>query len=321
MAIFNVTPSHTGYEGDVGDINPLNKVVYVAASGGNDNATGEDPTAPLATLLQGVTNALAGGTIVLGPGTHSVDVSATLDMLANQTVIGAQPSYGGKPSSIITGVGDDAVMVILVDVSGVVFKNLTFLQLAGAGTLLQAVAIGETTAVNSCTFSECTFDLNQVAAATIGIASVDATNATKNLTIDRCSFIEADTTSGGSYYIKIGAKGAPHCRVTKCIFHLAAADASTRGIHMVDPAGSVTSYGVYFADNDFVGPFDAAADGIGIELDSSGEELETVGIITRNYIAGSAANPITKDQGGVSTQMGNFRADGSGGAATFDSTT
>ncbi len=319
MAIINTSKSL--YGGDIGDVNPLNKVVYVAASGGDDNAAGTDPDIPLATFLQGVTNAAAGGTIVLGPGTHSVDVSATLDMLANQTVIGAIDSAGGKPSSIITGDADDAVMTVLVDVDGVVFKNVTFLQRTGSSTLIQAVAIGETAAVNGVTFSGCYFDLNQVAQACIGIACVDGTNAVKALSVLDCYFIEADTTSGGSFYIKIGAKGAPHMVVKRCTFHLAAADASTRGIHMVDPAGSVTSYGITITDNDFVGPFDAAADGIGIELDSGSEELEWVGVIARNYFAGAAANPITKDSGGVSTQIGNLRADGSGAAATFDSTT
>ncbi len=320
MAITNLGPT-VDYEGDVGDVNPMNKVVYVAVSGGDDNASGEDPNVPLATLLQGITNAAAGGTIILGPGTHSVDVSlGTLKPLANQTITGACPSYGGYPNSLITGVGDDAVMVVIVDVDGVVFRNLTFFQLAGTSTLTTAVALGEGAAIDGATFSNCYFDFNQVNDATIGISCVDGTNAVKHLSVLDCHFVEMDETAGGQNGIRIGPKGAPGLYVKGCTFNLAAADASARGVYFEDPAGSVTSYGAAIVDNDFIGPFDAAADMVGIELASAAEDTEFVGIMARNYFAAGAANPITKDQGSAH-QMGNLRADASGGAVTFDSST
>ena len=127
-----------------GGINPLGSVYYVAASGGSDSATGNglDPNEPLATIAAAISNGSVGDTIVLGPGTHSVDVSAAaLAPKADQRFVAAIAPHGGKPSTIITHDADDGANLVAIDVDGVVFEGIEFLMVAGGSTALVLIDI------------------------------------------------------------------------------------------------------------------------------------------------------------------------------------
>ena len=301
-----------------GGINPFGSVYYVAASGGSDSATGNglDPNEPLATIKQGITNAGAGDTIVLGPGTHSVDVSdAALIPLTDQRFVAAIAPHGGKPSTIITADADDGADLILIDVDGVVFEGIEFLQVATGGTALRLIAVSQTTAVSGLTIKDCWFNLAGVdgAAGMRALAINDATNATTGVSITGCSFINATGTTAQVSYIEIGIGGLLSSVIEHCRFELKSADPDCYGIHFIDNAASANkSYGTIIRYNSFIGPLDAGADGIGIFF-AGITELEIIAMIHSNHFAYTVVTPVTVDKmnkGVVNNYVGD---DGTGG--------
>ena len=284
-----------------GGINPLGSVYYVAASGGNDSATGNglDPNEPLATIAQAITNSSAGDTIVLGPGTHSVDVSAAaLSPKANTRFVTAVAPKGGKPTTIITHDADDGADLVLLDVDGVVFEGIEFLLVAGGTTALRTVAISQTTAVVGAHFIDCWFDLNDVNVSNIfAIAINDATNATTGVVIKNCRFHGGSGTVGQVSYIQIGVGGLLQSLIEDCVFELESADADCYGLDFLDNAAAANkSYANIIRRNSFIGPLDAGEDGVGIFFAAAMTELEILSLVSENYFAYCSVTPITIDK-------------------------
>ena len=279
-------------------INPLGSVWYVAASGGNDSSAGTDPTEPLATIAQAISNASAGDTIVLGPGTHSVDVSAAaLIPKADLKFVAAIPPHGGKPSTIITHDADDGADLITVDVDGVVYEGIEFLMVAGGTTAIRLLSLAQTTAINGIVFRDCWFNLNSVDAANVkAIAADDATNAVTGLVLKNCRFIGGDATTNQAVYVNVGVGGIPNALIEDNIFILESADGDAKALLFGDPGAAAKCYGMVIRNNDFIGPSDGGGDAVPIEFNAGMTEDEIVGIIRTNYFAECSATPITQDK-------------------------
>ncbi|MAF24328.1 hypothetical protein CL634_01895 [bacterium] len=301
-----------------GGINPLGSVYYVAASGGNDSATGGglDPNEPLATIAQGITNGSAGDTIVLGPGTHSVDVSAAaLIPLTDMRFVAAIAPKGGKPSTIVTADADDGVNLVEIDVDGVVFEGIEFLLVAGGTTALKLLSVAQTTAVNGLTLKDCWFNLNSVDAASVmAIAANDATNAITGLVVKNCRFTGGDGTTGQISYVQVGVGGLLKSVVEECTFELESADADCYGLDFLDNAAAANkSYGTVIRNNSFFGPLDGGEDGVGIFFAAAMTEKEIIALIHNNYFSYCSATPVTVDKmnkGVVNNYVGDNTAGG-----------
>lgn len=282
-----------------GGINPFGSVYYVAASGGSDSATGGglDPNEPLATIAQAISNASVADTIVLGPGTHSVDVSAAaLAPLADQRFVAAIAPHGGKPSTIITADADDGADVILIDVDGVVFEGIEFLQVATGGTAVRLIAVSQSNAVNGLTLKDCWINLNDVdASSQIAIAINDASNATTGVSITGCRFVGGLSTSQPNY-IQVGVGGLLSSNIEYNTFELKAAAGDCYGIHFLDNAAAANkSYGTVIRYNSVLGPLDAGDDGILVFINSNLTRDEIIALVHSNY-CGRCAAPITIDK-------------------------
>ena len=279
--------------------NPFGVTWYVAASGGNDSFSGKSPTEAFATIAAAITAGSAGDVFILGPGTHSVDVStAALVPLADMHFKGAIPTNGGKPSTIITHDADDGADLCTVDVDGVVFEDVEFLLVAGGTTALRTMAVSQTTAVTGLTFKNCWFNLNSVdAASVIALAVNDATNATTGLVVTGCRFTGGDGTTGQISYIQIGIGGLLKSVIERNVFELESADADCYGVDFLDNAAAANKgYATVIRDNDFFGPLDAGCDGIGIFIAAALTELEILAMARTNYFAFCNAPPITIDK-------------------------
>jgi hypothetical protein len=280
-----------------GGANPFGNVWFVAASGGSDNNPGDGANVPLATIAKAIEKGAAADTIVLGPGTHSVDVSAAaLIPLADMQFIAAIPPRGGKPSTIITHDADDGADLVTIDVDGVGFHGIEFLMVAGGTTAIRTVSVSQTTAVNGLVFEDCWFNQNSVDAASCeSIAVDDATNATTGMVLKNCRFIGGDATTNVGVYIRVGAPGIPTALIEDCVFECNSADGDMKAFLFADPAASGKSYGMTIRNCDFIGPADGGGDAVPIEFNASMTEDEIVGIIRTNYFSNCTAS-ITIDK-------------------------
>ena len=278
--------------------NPFGTTWFVDSALGVDTNPGKTPAGCVLTVARAITLSAAGDTIVLSPGTHSVDVSAAaLAPKADTRIVGAIPSYGGMPSTVLTHDADDGADLVLIDVDGVVFEDIKFLLIAGGSTALRTMAVAQTTAVNGLAFRNCWFDVNSVdAAGVLAIAANDATNATIGMSVSGCRFIGGDGTTGQISYIQIGAGGTPDLLVEDNVFVLESADADCYGVDFLDPVGTGKSYAFVIRNNDFIGPTDAGEDGLGVFIASATTETELIGIIRTNYFAYCALDAVTQDE-------------------------
>lgn len=279
-------------------INPLGDTWFVAASGGGDgsgNSGGAD--APFATIAYAISRASAGDTIVLGPGTHSVDVSdSALIPKANLQFVAAIPPMGGKPSTIITHDADDGANLIALDVSGVGFYGIEFLLVEGGTTALTLFDVSQTTAVSGLIFQDCWFNLNSVDASGVtGLTIDDATNATTGMTMKNCRFTGGDATTNQAIYISVGVGGIPDALIENCVFKLESADGDAKALSFGDPGAGGKCYAMTIRNNDFIGPSDKGADAVPIGFNASMTEDEIVGIIRTNFFSNCSATPITQD--------------------------
>lgn len=281
-----------------GSTNAFGATYFVDAANGSDTLSGHTVQDAMATIASAITASQAGDTLILSPGTHSVDVSvAALAPKADTRIVGAIPSFGGMPSTVITHDADDGADLILVDVDGVVFQDIKFLMVAGASAALRTVAVAQTTAVNGLSFVDCWFDQNSVdISGVLSIAVNDATNATVGLVVKNCRFLGGDATSNQPSYIQIGAGGTPDLLIEDCVFVLEAAGANCYGVDFLDPVGTGKSYGFVIRNNDFIGPTDAGEDGLGVFFASATTETELIGIIRTNYFAYCALDAVTQDE-------------------------
>lgn len=308
-------------QGIRGGINPMGSVYYVAASGGNDAATGGglDPSEPLATIAQAITNASAGDTVALGPGTHSVDVSASaLVPKANLRFVSTVPSHGGRPTTIITGDADDGADLVTIDVDGVSFENVRFLLVAGGTTALRLVDVAQTTAVSGLSFIGCEFDLNDVDAS--GVTSInidDATNATTGLLIKGCRFRGATATTAQAIHIDVGVGGIPSALIEGNIFECGSDDGDALAVNFGDPGAGDKSYGWTFRDNDVIGPMDYGNDGAPVVFAGAMTEGQIIGIVRGNHFSCCSATPITQDKANNSL-INNYVGDAATGGTLVD---
>jgi hypothetical protein len=281
-----------------GGLNPFGDTWFVAASGGSDGNKGTDTSRPFATIAKAISKGAVGDNIILGPGTHSVDVSsAALTPLADMQFIAAIPPMGGKPSTIITHDADDGANLVAVDVDGVGFHGIEFLLVAGGTTALTLFDVAQTTAVNGMVFNECWFNLNSVDASGVTALTVDdATNATTGAVFRNCRFVGGDATTNQAVYVDVGVGGVPGCLFEGNVFELESADADCLAFNFADPGAAGKSYALTVRNNDFIGPKDGGGDGIPIVFAAGMTEDEIVPIFRTNFFSGTAATPITQDK-------------------------
>jgi hypothetical protein len=281
---------------NIAGINPLGTVIFVAASGGSDANAGTSPNLPMATIAAAITAAGAGGTIVLGPGTHTSDVSAGgLVPLANQQFVSAIPSFGGAPRAVITNDLDDGANIVVVDVDGTVWKDIEFRNVTAATACITQLTISQTTAVRGIHFDSCWFNQNALDGAMISVNMNDATNATTGAVFRNCRFVGATGTTSVVKYMQVGVGGAPSLLVEKCIFQCQSNDNDARAIDFLDPGTSVKSYGIVIRDNCFIGPSDNGLDAVPLQFAAAMTEGEIIGIITGNRFSNCATPPIPID--------------------------
>lgn len=280
-------------------LNPFGNTWFVAASGGCDGrGHGTMATRPFATIANAISEGSAGDTIVLGPGTHSVDVSVSaLVPKADMQFIAAIPPMGGKPSTIVTHDADDGVTLVDLDVDGTGWHGIEFLMVAGGTTAIDLFDVAQTTAVSGLVFQDCWFNLNSVDNAGVvrAIALDDATNATTGLVIKNCRFLGGDATTGVSQYIVTGKGGFPDALIEDCVFLMQSDDADAVGIVIGDAEAVDKNYGTVIRNNDFIGAMDGNADSVGIAFGGI-TELEMVFMIRTNYFAYCTAQCITFDK-------------------------
>ena len=282
----------------VGSVNPFGDTWFVAVTGGSDGNKGTDTKRPFSTIAKAIAVAAAGDTVILSPGTHSVDVSsAALIPLADMQFIASIPARGGKPSTIITHDADDGANLITLDVDGVGFYGIEFLLVAGGTTALTLFDVAQTTAVNGLVFKDYWFDLNSVDAAGVtGLTIDDATNATTGMVMQNCRFTGADATTNQAIYIGIGAPGIPDALLEANVFKLESADGDALALNFGDPGAAGKSYAMTIRNNDFIGPQDGGGDAAPIVFAAAGTEDEIVGIIRTNFFSNCSATPITQDE-------------------------
>ena len=272
---------------------------YVDVTNGNNNNQGQDPKSAFATLAQARSSSAAGDTIVIAPGTYPIDVSAaSLAPKANQKWMAANPARGGATSVIIVADADDSANApVAVDVNNVHFEGIEFKLVAGGTTALFCLDTAQTSAVRGLSFDDCWFNLNSVdAAGVIACRFNDATNAITGLSLKRCRFVGGDGTTGQVSYIQIGVGGLPDGRIEQNTFVLESADGDCYGLDFLDPGATAKSYALVVKNNDFVGPKDAGADGVGIFFAAAMTETEIVALIHDNHFAYCSATPITIDK-------------------------
>ena len=283
-----------------GSVNPFGDVWFVAASGGIDSTTGGVDTAhPLATIKKAIANGAAGDTIILSPGTHSVDVSAAaLIPLADMQFIAAIPPLGGKPSTIITHDADDGADLVVIDVDGTGWYGIEFLHVAGASTAVRCMYVSQTTAVNGLIIKDCWFNQNSVDISGItSIAVNDATNATTGMVVKNCRFLGVDATTNAAICIDVGVGGIAHALIEDNVFGLESTDDDAIGINFGDPATGDPSYAVTIRNNDFIAAIDGAQSSVvAIKFHASMTAQEIVPMIRSNYFAGFAGDCITQDK-------------------------
>lgn len=299
-------------------INPFGDVWFVAASGGGDgsgNSGGAD--APFATIAYAISRGAAGDTILLGPGTHSVDVSsAALVPKADMQFVAAILPLGGKPSTIVTHDADDGAVLVTVDVDGVGFYGIEFLMVTGSTTAVDLFDVAQTTAVTGLIFKDCWFDLNEVDHATAivrALALDDGTNAITGLVVSNCRFLGGDATTTESEYVVVGVGGIPGALIEDNVFMLESADATTVAIAFADPGAVAGSYGWVCRNNDFIGPSDIGGDAVAITFTGAMTEGEIMGIIRTNYFSYCNTSPITIDEVNKSIIWNYYGDDATGG--------
>lgn len=300
--------------------NPFGEVRYVAASGGDDGNNGIHGARPLATIAKAISLSAAGDTVVLGPGTHSVDCSVSpLVPLADMQFVAAIPPCGGKPSTIITADADDTANLVTVDVDGTGWHGIEFLLVAGGTTAVDLFDVSQTTAVNGLVFKDCWFNLNSVDHATAimrAIAVDDATNLTTGLVVKNCRFLGGDATTTESEYIVTGVAGIPDALIEDNVFLLQSDDGDAVGINIADTTAGDTNYGIVIRNNDFIGAMDGAGDSVGIKL-GIGTELECVFSMRTNYFAYCNAAAITADKAALGI-IRNYVGDNDTGGTLVD---
>lgn len=281
-----------------GAVNPFGDVWFVDSTNGSNGNKGTSTDRPFETIAKAISAGSTGDTIILSPGTHSVDVSdSALVPKADMQFVAAVPPLGGKPNTIITHDADDGVNLVTVDVDGVGFHGIEFLLVAGGTTALTLFDVAQTSAVSGLVFKDCWFNLNSVDASGVtGLTIDDATNATTGLVFKGCRFIGGDATTNQAIYIGIGVGGIPDALIEGNIFKLESADGDALALNFADPTAAGGSYGVTVRNNDFIGPSDGGGDAAPIVFASAMTEDEIVGMIRTNYFSNCSATPITQDE-------------------------
>lgn len=279
------------------EYNPFGTVFYVDGTNGSDSNDGTSPNNAIQTLAQAITDSAAGDTIVIAPGTYTVDVGvASIAPKADQTWLGAKPSLGAAPSVIIVADADDHVnSPMAIDVNGVVFKDIEFKLIAGGTNALYILEAAQTTAVRGLVFEDCWFNMNSVdAAGVLGLRFNDATNAVTGLVMRHCRFVGGDAGTNQCSYMTIGVGGLPGALIEDCVFEMESPDGDSYGIDFIDPTVAKNSYGFTVRNCDFIGPKDGGGDGVAINV-QGGTEDEIVGMFRTNYMSNCTAS-ITIDK-------------------------
>jgi len=279
--------------------NIFGNVWYLDGTNGASGNSGRDPLAAKSTIAQVVSVSAAGDTVVVAPGTYTVDVgTAAMLPTANQYWRAAQlPAPGAAPTVIFTQDADDNVApIVSVDVNGVIFEGIEFKLVAGGTTALYLIDAAQTTAVRGLSFENCWFNLNGVDAAVKALKLDDATNAVVGMTLRNCRFVGGSGTTSQVDYIQVGVGGLESSLAEHNIFELESADADCYGFHFADPGATAKSYGCVIRNNDFIGPVDAGEDGVGVFFAAAMTETEIVSLIRTNYFAYCSATPVTIDE-------------------------
>jgi hypothetical protein len=296
-----------------GSVNPFGNVWFVAASGGSNGNSGTDPDHAFSSIQHAIDTGAVGDTIILSPGTHSVDLSAdgALIPLADMQFVAAVPPCGTKPSTIVTIDADDTSAVMCtIDVDGVGFHGIEFLLVAGGTTVLDLFDISQTTAVSGLVFNDCWFNLNSVDANVRAICVDDGTNATTGMVVKNCRFLGTSSTTGTATCVVTGVGGISDCLFEGNTFCCSSDDGDAVAFTIADAEADV-NYATVIRNNDFIGAMDGAADTIPIAVGglTAGECLMSV---RTNYFAYCAAAAITADKmdGGV---INNYTGDNATG--------
>ena len=280
--------------------NPFGNTWYVVASGGGGgfgHAPGPTSGNAYATIALAIAAASAGDTIILGPGDHSVDVStAALIPKADMHFIGAVPSYGGMPSTIISVDADDGNDMITIDVDGVVFENIMFQHFLNAGTAIRLINVAQTNPVQGLAFINCWFDMNSADVAGGTALNVDdASNVTEGLVLKNCRFTGGDATSNAdNQYIDIGVRGLTAGLIEGCTFGCEGTDDDYVAIRFADPSTTGRGYALVINECFFIGPVDGAVTMTFIVL-TGGSSGQFPFIITNCRSSYSTALWVTQD--------------------------
>jgi hypothetical protein len=292
-------------------VNVFGNTWFVDCTNGHDENTGKSPSLNYAfkTIAKAIERGAAYDNIILSPGTHSVDVSASaLVPKEGMQFKAAIPPLGAPPTTIITQDADDGVNLVTVDVNNVGFYGIKFLHVAGGAVAVNLVNISATTSVSGITFKDCWFDQNSVDIADVSaICATHATNTVTGMVVKDCTFVGADATTGVPTYINIGVGGVPNMLVEHNIFLLEAIGGDCAGIRMADPTGALKSYGFVIRNNDFIGPDDNGCDALGMVV-AAATEGELIGMVRQNYFSSCVVTSVSQDMFSKSI-VGNYVGD------------
>lgn len=292
---------------------------YVDVTSGVDTNTGKDPNDAFKTLGQVRSASSAGDTVVIAPGTYTIDVgSASLAPKADQKWVAANPSLGGAPSVIIVADADDSANTpVAVDVDNVYFEGIEFKLVAGGTTALYCVEAAQTTAVRGLVFKDCWFNLNGVDAVVIACRFNDASNAVTGLVMKNCRLIGATATTNVATLVQVGVGGIPDALIEDCVFAVQSNDGDAVAISFLDPGAAVKSYAMTIKNNDFIGPSDGGGDGVPVVIAAGTTEDEIVGIIRTNFFSNCSTAPVTIDKINNSV-VRNYNGDNDTGGTLVD---
>lgn len=297
-------------------INPFGTTWFVdQSSAGSDDLTGRRDDDAFKTIAKAISAGSAGDNIILSPGDHSVDVSAAaLIPKARMQFVGAVPSYGGMPSTIISVDADDGDDMITIDVDGVLFRDIMFQHFLNAATAIRLFNIAATAAVKGLAFIDCWFDMNSAdVAGGTALNLDDATNLTTGMVLRNCRFTGGDaTTNADNQYIDIGVRGLVGCLLENCVFGCESTDDDYVAIRFADPSTTGRGYGLVINECFFIGPTDGAVSMTFIvaTAGSSGEFPFLITNCRTSYSTALWASQNVFDQALVQNYTGDLTAGG-----------
>lgn len=218
---------------------PTGDVLFVDADNGNDGNSGVTKEHALQTLVQALTKASAGDTIVLAPGgSESLSASVAVSLAGLKIIC---PVTNPQQGYELTGAG--TLDLLTVSAADVHLEGLRFTRTAGAGSTTAGILT--TAAADRLTVRRCAFDYTALSSSWTNYG-IELTDDIDDVLIEECLFLDCHR---GVLFATATAKTLDRCTIRRCTFHVG--QATAWGVYS-EPAGTGLVQGLQILDNVFV---------------------------------------------------------------------